>query len=521
MTRYIAARPFQAGNQVTPLFEAIFRGMKSRGPNHVIMEDAERQTLTYRSFLQRTFALSCLFQRHCRNEAHVGLMLPTSLAGVVSFYALHAIGKVPVMINFTAGNSNIRSACLTGQVRTIITARRFVEIAKLHDLIKSMSAYAHVLYLEDLRGDIGISDKIYAAAAAAMPKKFIAKSSVEDIGVILFTSGSFGKPRGVVLSQANLVANTLQVMEHIDIQPDWIFFNPMPIFHSLGLIAGAILPPITGTRCFLYPSPLHVKQIPELVKSVKATVLFSTDTFLNQYARNAEADCFASLKFVVCGAEKVREETHQVFSRDYNGLPVLEGYGVTETSPVLAVNDPVRNVPGTVGRILPGIEARLEPVEGIADGGRLFVRGPNIMKGYIYEEDPRQIETPRDGWHDTGDIVNIDEQGYVRILGRIKRFAKIAGEMVSLTAVENMVEEMWPDNRHAVVAINDDKKGEKLVLITDNGAAEFKAVADWAKNKGVPAIALPKKVIKVSEIPVLGSGKTDYVALQRLADIDA
>ena len=300
-------------------------------------------------------------------------------------------------------------------------------------------------------------------------------------------------------------------------QPHWVFFNPMPIFHSLGLIAGIILPLTIGLRCFNYPSPLHVKQIPTLLKAIKASVFFSTDTFINQYVRNSDADCFSSLEFAVCGAEKVRDETHNLFVRQFGGLPLLEGYGVTETSPVISINKPDDNHPGTVGQLLPGMEARLEPVEGIENGGRLYVRGPNIMKGYIYEEDPGTIEAPAEGWHDTGDIVNIDDQGYIRILGRAKRFAKIAGEMVSLTTVEKLVEDLWPDNRHAVIAVSDDKKGERLILFTDNGTANLSHVAEFAKSEGIPPLAVPKTLFKLSEVPVLGSGKTDYVTLQRLA----
>ena len=499
------------------LIEAMVMAQKKVGPNFVLMEDAERVPLTFRQFFQRSFALSALIKRKFPNEKHIGLMLPTSNAGAVSFVALHLIGKIPVMINFTSGNANVRSACITGHLQTILTSRRFIEIAKLNDLVEAMNAYVHIVYLEDIRSEIGLTDRIYAAAAAMAPLHFSAPLSHSDVGVILFTSGSFGKPRGVVLTHANLLSNPFQVDQHIGLKPHWVFFNPMPIFHSLGLIAGIILPLTIGLRCFNYPSPLHVKQIPTLLKAIKASVFFSTDTFINQYVRNSDADCFSTLEFAVCGAEKVRDETHNLFVRQFGGLPLLEGYGVTETSPVISINKPDDNHPGTVGQLLPGMEARLEPVEGIENGGRLYVRGPNIMKGYIYEEDPGTIEAPAEGWHDTGDIVNIDDQGYIRILGRAKRFAKIAGEMVSLTTVEKLVEDLWPDNRHAVIAVSDDKKGERLILFTDNGTANLSHVAEFAKSEGIPPLAVPKTLFKLSEVPVLGSGKTDYVTLQRLA----
>ncbi|MGZ3306517.1 MAG: AMP-binding protein, partial [Asticcacaulis sp.] len=308
---------------------------------------------------------------------------------------------------------------------------------------------------------------------------------------------------------------------HITLKPEWVAFNPMPIFHSLGLTGGIILPLLAGLRSFQYPSPLHVKQIPGLLRDTRASLLFSTDTFVNQYARQAEPDDFKSLEFIVCGAEKVRDETHNLFRTQFGGVPILEGYGVTECSPVVAVNYPDDNRHGTVGHTLPGMETRLEAVEGIKDGGRLFVKGPNVMAGYLNPGSPDEIEAPRDGWHDTGDIVNIDADGFVRILGRAKRFAKIAGEMVSLTAVERIAEQVWPDNRHAVVAIADDKKGERLVLITDNTDADVTRLTDWAKQNGTPVLAIPKKIVKVAAVPVLGSGKTDYVTLQKLAEVES
>jgi acyl-[acyl-carrier-protein]-phospholipid O-acyltransferase/long-chain-fatty-acid--[acyl-carrier-protein] ligase len=294
-------------------------------------------------------------------------------------------------------------------------------------------------------------------------------------------------------------------------------FNPLPTFHCLGLTGGALLPLLTGMKAFEYPSPLHTKQIPPLVRAAKASILLGTDTFVNQWARVAQPEDFATLKFVVCGAEKVRDETHQVFAEQFGGVPVLEGYGATEASPVVAVNQPHDNRPGTVGRLVPALETRIEPVEGIASGGRLYIRGPNVMQGYLTHE-ADEIERLPDGWHDTGDIVEIDEDGFVRILGRVKRFAKIGGEMVSLTAVEGLVEAAWPDGRHAVVAVADPKKGERLVLVTDHSEAEVASLAAFARTSGAPELAVPKKIVKVEAVPVLGTGKTDYAAIQEMVE---
>ncbi|RYG15742.1 MAG: 2-acylglycerophosphoethanolamine acyltransferase, partial [Caulobacteraceae bacterium] len=253
---------------------------------------------------------------------------------------------------------------------------------------------------------------------------------------------------------------------------------------------------------------------------VKASILFATDTFLNQYARVAGPDDFATLQFVVAGAERVRDETHHLFNTRFHGLKLLEGYGATEAAPVVAVNHPDRNRPGTVGQILPGMEWKLEEVPGIAEGGRLYLRGPNVMEGYLSPDDPRKIEPLVDGWHDTGDIVDLDADGYITILGRVKRFAKIGGEMVSLTAVEGLASAVWPDARHAVVSIPDNRKGEKLVLVTDRKDAEVSKLAEWAREHGAPELAVPKKIMRVVEVPVLGTGKTDYVAIQQMAEVD-
>jgi len=337
--------------------------------------------------------------------------------------------------------------------------------------------------------------------------------------VVLFTSGSFGAPKGVVLSQANLVANCRQVAQHIDLKPEWVMFNPLPTFHCFGLTGGVLLPLLQGMKAFQYPSPLHGKQIVALLAEVNASLLFATDTFLNQWARVASPDDFRTLQFVVAGAERVRDETHHLFNTRFGGVKLLEGYGATEAAPVVAVNHPDRNRPGTVGQLLPGMEARVEPVEGITEGGRLFLRGPNVMAGYMSPEDPTRIEPLEGGWHDTGDIVDIDPEGYIAILGRVKRFAKIGGEMVSLSAVEGLVSAVWPEARHAVISVADSRKGEKLVLVTERKDADVKQIADWAREHGAPELAVPKKIVKVGELPVLGTGKTDYVSIQSLVDL--
>jgi acyl-[acyl-carrier-protein]-phospholipid O-acyltransferase/long-chain-fatty-acid--[acyl-carrier-protein] ligase len=513
-------RVFEVRQGERAIFDALLAARERFGGAKEILEDQDRKPLTYTGLIRAAFVLGRKIAALTVPGERVGVLLPTSSGVVVTFYGLHAFGRTPVMLNFTSGVRNVTAACEAAGVKRILTSRRFLESAKLEVFAEALGQVAVLTYLEDLRASVGLSDKLYGLAAGVLPKLFRTPAKPSDIGVILFTSGSFGSPKGVVLTQANLVSNVVQIAGHIDLDPSWVMFNPLPTFHCLGLTGGILLPILTGMKAFEYPSPLHTKQIPPLVRASKASILLATDTFINQYARAAGPHDFDTLKFVVCGAEKVRDETHALFAERFPGVPVLEGYGATEASPVVAVNQPYDNRPGTVGKLLPGLDARLEPVPGIPVGGRLYLRGPNIMRGYLVHASD-DLEELAGGWHDTGDVVTIDTEGLVRIQGRIKRFAKIGGEMVSLTAVEGLAEAVWPEGRHAVVAVADARKGERLVLITDRSDAEVGSLAAFARCNGAPELAVPKKILRVAQVPVLGTGKTDYVAIQAMAETAA
>jgi acyl-[acyl-carrier-protein]-phospholipid O-acyltransferase/long-chain-fatty-acid--[acyl-carrier-protein] ligase len=512
------SREFDSSRAHIPLFDALVDAGRLHGLRKPILEDQTRTPLSYLDLIRAAFALGRRLAALTRPGERVGVMLPSSSAAVITFFALHAIGRTPTMLNFTAGIRNLRAACELAGVRRVLTSHRFVEQAKLHDQVDALETIAAISWLEEVRASITPADKLFAATAGAFPKQFRARTRADDPGVILFTSGSFGAPRGVVLTQANLVANASQVATHIELDPQWCFFNPLPVFHCFGLTGGVLLPLFNGHKAFQYPSPLHTKQIATLIRETEADVLLATDTFVNQYARAAGPGDLSNLKFIVCGAEKVREETHNLINERFGPIPLLEGYGVTEASPVIAVNKPTDNRRGTVGGLLPGVEARLEPMEGIPVGGRLHVRGPNVMAGYLAPGGG--LEPPRDGWHDTGDVVALTDDNWVRILGRAKRFAKIGGEMVSLSAAEDLAATVWPHGRHAVVAVPDSKKGERLVLVTDQHDAQPERLLAYAQSVGLPELAAPRRIIRVPDIPLLGSGKTDYVALERIVDAE-
>ena len=490
------------------------------GGKKPIIEDIDRRPLTYDDLVRASFALGRRIAAFTARGEHVGVLLPSSVGVAVTFFALHAFGRVPTMLNFTSGLRNLRSACKIAKVKRVLTAKRFVEQGKFHDIIDTLTEHGvQIVYLEDVRAGIGIADKLYAVAAAALPRAFRTPVKPSEPGVVLFTSGSFGAPRGVVLTQANLVSNVVQIAAHIALDPNWVMFNPLPTFHCFGLTGGVLLPLLCGLKAFEYPTPLHAKQIVTLLPEVNASLLLATDTFISQYARAAVGDEMSKLVFIVAGAEKVRDETHNLVAERFGAVPVLEGYGATEASPVIAVNKPADNRRGTVGGLLPGMEAKIEPVSGIKTGGKLLVRGPNIMAGYLGEDGA--IEPPIDGWHDTGDVVTIDPDGtWITIEGRVKRFAKIGGEMVSLAAAEALASAAWPKGRHAVIALPDAKKGERLVLVTDWPDAEVSALLAHAQAAGASELSAPRRILKTSEVPVLGTGKTDYVAVQRMVEAD-
>jgi acyl-[acyl-carrier-protein]-phospholipid O-acyltransferase/long-chain-fatty-acid--[acyl-carrier-protein] ligase len=496
------------------LFEALSDAMATRDTGKPVVLDPLGTALTYRRLIMGSQVLAGKLAPLAAVGEAVGVMLPNAAGVAVVFFALQSIGRVPAMLNYTAGIANVKAALRAAQVKTILTSRAFIEKAKLEPLMAALAGDANIVHLEDVRASVTFADKIAGALRGSEPR--VARRP-DDPAVILFTSGSEGTPKGVVLSHRNIIANAAQSLARVDVNGEDKVFNVLPVFHSFGLTGGLVMPLLAGVPVFLYPSPLHYRIVPELIYQTNATILFGTDTFLAGYARSAHPYDFRSLRLILAGAEAIKPQTRSLYM-DAFGVRILEGYGVTETAPVVAMNTPISNRPGTVGRLSPLMEARLEPVPGVTEGGRLFVRGPNVMLGYLRAEKPGVLEPPPGGWHDTGDIVSIDADGFITIRGRAKRFAKIAGEMVSLAAVEALAAELWPKALSAVVALADARKGERLVLVTEAAETTREAMLRLAREKGVSELAVPAKILRVAKLPVLGSGKADYVAIKALAE---
>jgi acyl-[acyl-carrier-protein]-phospholipid O-acyltransferase/long-chain-fatty-acid--[acyl-carrier-protein] ligase len=503
---------FRTTDVETTVLDRIIETAREQGGSRLAVEDPISGKLSYAKLLTGAAVLGAKFKRMFPDVKTLGIMLPNANGTAATLLGVMSAGKVPAMLNFTAGAANILSACKAAQVTQVLSSRAFVTQAKLGPVIEELEKQVEIVWLDDLRATISQIDKVRGLLRKYRP---LVKRRSDDPAVILFTSGSEGTPKGVVLTHRNILSNAAQAASRIDFHAGDKVFNILPVFHSFGLTAGTVLPLISGVPVYFYPSPLHYRIVPELIYVSNATIIFGTDTFLNGYARTAHPYDFRSIRYIFSGAEPVKPSTRETYMEKF-GLRILEGYGVTETAPVISLNTPMYNRSGTVGKIMPGMEWKLESVPGIDEGGRLFIRGANVMAGYLRAENPGVVEPLQDGWHDTGDIVTIDDDGFVKIRGRAKRFAKIAGEMVSLAAVEALAGQLWPGALSVVSSVPDAKKGERLILLTDapNATrAEFIAIA---KSTGAMDMMVPAE-INIGIVPVLGSGKVDFVAASKIA----
>ncbi len=507
---------YRTNSRGPTLLHAIHKVSSIAGSSKVVARDALGGSVTLGGLLKRSYVISESVPQIAEQSSTVGLLLPNGLPMLLFFFAFHWKRKVPALLNYSHSIDQMEATCAVASVKMVLTSRKFVTLGKLDTHVARLSEKGvRFYYLEDIAAKIGWLTKLRGALSFSLRKlkagfglgEFIPGES-SDGAVVLFTSGSEGTPKGVVLSQSNLLNNIDQVTSTVPLIPTDKVFNALPMFHSFGLTGGTLMPIVKGASVMLYPSPLHYRIIPEMVYNESSTILFGTPTFLAGYARKAHPYDFFTLRYVFSGAEKLSDSVRGLYQERF-GIRIFEGYGATETAPVIAVNSPFYAKRGTVGRFVPGIEYRLDEVPGIPEGGRLFVRGPNIMKGYYKIDKPGVLQPLESEWYDTGDIVSVDEEGFIMIQGRAKRFAKIGGEMVSLTAVEQALYVEWPKNHHCVVSIPDAKKGERLVLVTTNMKADREAVLHALRGQGLPEIAMPREVRTQSSIPLLGSGKVD------------
>lgn len=504
-----------------PLFESFLDACASHGRTTVLMEDSRGESQTYGQILRASLALARLIKRHTSERENVGVLLPNVVTTAAVVLGLSAARRVPAMLNYTSGPQGMDVARVTAGLRTVITSRKFIEQARLHPLLEALGGCT-VIYLEEMRSQFGLLDKLWLAFyALRFPRLAGGRQSAEDAAVVLFTSGSEGQPKGVALSHRAIVANVAQIRTVMAFTPRDKVLNPLPLYHAYSFTAGMILPLITGTRVYLHISPLHYRAIPEIAYRQGCTVLYGTSTLLSYYASHAGPMDFCRLRYVISGGEKLSPEVARVWMEEF-GLRILDGYGCTECAPVISLTTPTLYRAGAVGTFLPGVDYRLEKVPGIENGGLLHVRGPNLMLGHYLYDKPGVLQPPRsevgDGWYNTGDVVCVDDDGFVAICGRVRRFAKIAGEMVSLDQVEHVAQQASPAYHHAAILTVQASGGESTVLFSTDPALDRIMLQRAARQLGVQDLAAARRVVHVAALPLLGNGKTDYVTLSQFVE---
>ena len=483
-----------------------------------IIEDINRKQKSYKDIIVASFALGKMFKKLAARDENVGVLLPNAIATVCTFFGLSAYERTPVMLNFSVGSKNMVSMCKTAQVRTVITSKAFIIKGKLEQAVEDIKAAGvKIVYLEELAKKMSLITKICAFTSYKI-KRVPHKKGGNKKAVIVFTSGSEGAPKAVVLSHANLIANVNQLTAIQTITYKDLLFNALPMFHSFGLMVGMLFPLFNGAKLFLYPSPLHYRVVAELVYELGVTLMIGTDTFLRGYAKIAHPYDFHTVRLMYSGGEAAKPDTRSMWM-EHSGIRMMEAYGSTECSPVMTANNGIFNKFGSIGKLLPGMQYRIEPVDGIETGGELCVKGPNVMLGYFMPDNPGVLVPPPNGWYHTGDVVDIDEIGFFTIKDRIKRFAKIGGEMVSLNAVQDMViaatSEMLGEYNYGVVSVPHESKGEQIVLVTDNKSVTSAMLHDYVKANGMSELYLPRVILYHEKLPVFATGKADNVTLKK------
>ena len=473
--------------------------------------------LTYGRALIAAILLSRIFRK--LDRGFIGVMIPTSLGCILVKNGILMSGRTPVMINYSTGaEQNARYAQNKCAFKTIITSKALLE--------KIECPYVEgMIYIEDIMAGITGLQKVIAALISKLPvaliKKLIHGGQPGDTAVVLFTSGSEKDPKAVQLTHRNIVANIESVTPIFEFKSDDIFMCTLPLFHVFGMTTNLWLPVYHGMTLLTYANPLDFKKICTIVREEKATFLVGTPAFFWGYLRKSEPGDFDSLRIALAGADKCPDALRDGFKAKHN-ITLLEGYGATECSPVISANTPEFNRPGSVGKPIPGVQVRIENYQtgepcGAGEDGRILIKGDNVMKGYFddFEETTMHI---RGGWYDTGDMGNIDEDGYLWHVGRLKRFVKIGGEMVSLVKIEDVLEKTLPEDVECcVVEVPDSVKGAKIVAVVTAQLDEKATLKKMATQ--LPQIALPKTFLVIENLPKMGSGKIDFRTITELARV--
>ena len=501
------------------LFAALLRARWRHGWRYPVLEDTSGVHLDYMKLVAGALVLGRKFAALTEPGERVGVLVPNVNAAAVVFFALQAFGRVPAMLNFSAGPANLEAAVVTAQIKLVISSGEFVAKAKLEPVDRRHRRPRQVpLARGPARPDLAPPTACAACGTACSPAASIARFGLgrDDPAVVLFTSGSEGRPKGVVLSHGNILANCAQISARVDFNQQDKVFNALPVFHSFGLTGAMLLPVLGGVAVYMYPSPLHYRIVPELVYDSNATIIFGTNSFLKGYGRMGDPYDFRSLRYAFAGAEAIQDETQQLWF-DKFGMRILTGYGATETAP----GDLAQHAHAlSLGHGRPPAARRSStgwsrwPAWTAAAGSGS--RAPTSCWATCATSSRACSSRPRTAGTTPATSSTSTPQGFVTILGRAKRFAKIGGEMVSLAAVEDFVHRLSPDHAHAVVALPDPRKGERIVLVTTDQALERDALLKAARDGGVNELMLPAEVIHRPELPLLGTGKTDYPSVQKI-----
>lgn len=473
-----------------------------------IIDRTTGRKVTYERALIGALILSARFSKF--EPGFTGIMLPTSAGCALAIYGTLMSSRTPVMINYSTGaEQNVKFAQARCDFKTVVTSRALLAKINCPEL-------PGMVFLEDIMESLSAVEKVMAAMKAKLPLPLLYQAmhqgSLDDTAVILFTSGSEKDPKAVQLTHRNFLANIDGIQKVFDLTHEDRFFSCLPCFHVFGLTGGLWLPMSIGMTLVTYANPLDAKEICTVVREERPTMMIGTPSFYWSYLRRSEPGDFSSVRLMVTGADKCPTHLREEFLKKH-GITLIEGYGATETSPVISANNHGANKPGSVGRALPGIEVLIENYETgepckPGETGKILVRGDSIMKGYFDDFEQTALHI-RHGWYDTGDMGIIDEDGFLWHVGRLKRFVKVGGEMVSLVLVEEVLDKLIPDEvQCCVVELPDAIKGAKIVAAVTAEIDRDSIIKEMSKQ--LPNIALPKQFVTFDDLPKMGSGKIDF-----------